>query len=119
MLIELTFADGRPCWLNPAEVAFVGPEQDPIIYLVSDRMIRLRGEAADIARRINTACSAPPAASGSVPLPWISETACKWCGRRYGRQYSIVCGAMPRCPHCGKIQGGAWEQGPGSHACSG
>ena len=54
------------------------------------------------------------------PLPLIDRTVCKHCGQRYGPLYGgMACGAMPSCPHCGKIQGGAWEQGSGSYVSSG
>lgn len=45
----------------------------------------------------------------SVGLPFLDNYVCKHCTRKYSNYGSIVCGACPKCPYCGKIQGGSWE----------
>lgn len=124
MLLEFAVRCGNNeelCWLNPALVGMVECDgADTVVHFAYGHVVRFKGEAAGVVRRINAALAAVavvspvPTALVYRPLPWVSEIVCKHCGRKYGQSSTtpIACGATPKCPHCGEFQGSAWDVGP-------
>ena len=108
----------------------IEPGPDPVVHLHSNQLVRLRGDGADIARRIQRAMleeklqrlEPPRQPHQNAPRNPYEAQQCIHCGHSYASRphAHIVCGAIPACPICGKTQM-AWERThhPGCAAASG
>lgn len=97
MLLEFEGANSGGYWINPEHVVMVEAGTDPVLHLVSGQMVRVKGDGAEIARRLN-------GPEKQAPRLGI-QVRCLFCDHHYGAEADGSGSYRPReCPKCGPRQ---------------